>query len=70
MTGEVVTSKTINQTIYRVLTKKHGLKITAEASKYLIQVFQNAGIDLDNLKATLDYIVQQYILQYGILEAD
>ncbi|KAK6091811.1 DNA-directed DNA polymerase epsilon, subunit B [Batrachochytrium dendrobatidis] len=71
-------ARLLNQSLYRIMTKKHGLKMSADTTKYLAQVFADfvsAGnddcndakprIDLTTLTESLDYIAQHYVQQQG-----
>jgi hypothetical protein len=52
--------------IYRILSRKHGLKLTSSAAAYLEELYS----DVDDVKAlheSLDYLAKQYVQQEGHL---
>ncbi|KAH6578738.1 hypothetical protein BASA50_008428 [Batrachochytrium salamandrivorans] len=54
---EEARSRLLNQTIYRIMTKKHGLKMSADATKYLAQVFADflvVGDHADSVDGVVD----------------
>ena len=53
----------MKSTIYKILTKKHGLKVSKEASDFLCSVFESE----DDMVQTLDFIAQQYVAQESII---
>ncbi|KAJ3049037.1 DNA polymerase epsilon subunit 2 [Rhizophlyctis rosea] len=56
----------LNTFIYKVLTKKHGLTLKADALKYLLEVVEESGaVSQDEVTKTLDYIAQSYFQQQG-----
>jgi hypothetical protein len=57
----------LQTTIFRVLSKKHGMKISPEASKYLIDIFTEAQLDGQGLSESLDYLAQQYVSTFGTI---
>jgi DNA polymerase III delta subunit len=56
-----LTDKQLNQHIFRIITKKHGLKITNEAIQYLKSMFTETDLEVGGLIESLDYIAQQYV---------
>ena len=51
--------------IVKVLTRKHGLNLTADATLYLENMLQEAQVDQDAMISTLDYIAQAYLVHSG-----
>jgi hypothetical protein len=56
----------ISHHIFRILTKKHGIIVSPEASDYLRMMFQNIDIAVDQILESLDFIAVEYVNQKGI----
>ena len=57
--------KRLETDIFRVLSKKHGLKINREASSYLVDFFTDFNVDQENLLENLDYIAKEWISEHS-----
>ncbi|KAI8927186.1 DNA polymerase alpha/epsilon subunit B-domain-containing protein [Entophlyctis helioformis] len=55
----------INQQVYRIFTKKHGLKVSAESTRFLQDLVKENDVELSATEESFDYIVQQYVQQQG-----
>ncbi|KAJ3041234.1 DNA polymerase epsilon subunit 2 [Rhizophlyctis rosea] len=56
-------ASTHKKIIYNVLTKKHGLQLTGDAQKYLLD--QLSSLSRDEVANTLDYIAHGYLQHQG-----
>jgi hypothetical protein len=59
-------AKRLETEIFRVLSKKHGLKINSEAVKFLSSFFIQHGVDLSNVQDNLDIIAREWIQDHSI----
>jgi hypothetical protein len=50
--------------IFRILSRKHGLKLTSSSAVYLEDLFSDVN-DLKTLHENLDYLAKQYVQQEG-----
>ena len=57
--------KRLETEIFRVLSKKHGLKINREASAFLVSFFNQFQVDQENLQENLDFIAKEWIHEHS-----
>ncbi|KAI8911669.1 DNA polymerase alpha/epsilon subunit B-domain-containing protein [Gorgonomyces haynaldii] len=58
--------KSVSRIIYKLLSKKHGLRISSGALDYLTEIFESTGTTEESqLSESLDYIAKEYVAQYG-----
>lgn len=60
-----LTAPKLNQLIWKVFTKGHGLTLQGDAAEYLIECLSRNGADLESIKAAAEYIAQVYSKQEG-----
>ena len=61
----MINPKRLETDIYRLFSKKHGLKINKEASVHLVEFFNQVEVDQENVMETLDFIAKEWIKEYG-----
>ena len=65
MTQKLPLNKRLEIEIFRILSKKHGLKINREATSFLVSFFNAYQIDQENLQENLDFIAKEWIHEYS-----
>ncbi|KAI8899654.1 DNA polymerase alpha/epsilon subunit B-domain-containing protein [Globomyces pollinis-pini] len=51
------------QQIYKIISRKHGLKVSSDAIQYLVELFEDS--DNSQLMENIDLIIKEYVLQEG-----